>query len=74
MENDNEAVISIFRLATIDGTFSENSNGDLAFSSYGENVKGIIKIYGWEKAVFEVTECKDSPFNVGDSFTFDFAF
>lgn len=74
MENDNEAVISIFRLATIDGTFSENSNDDLAFTSYGENVKGIIKIFGWEKAVFEVTECKDSPFNVGDSFTFDFAF
>jgi hypothetical protein len=74
MENDNEAVISIFRLATIDGTFSENGNGDLAFTSYGENVKGIIKIFGWEKAVFEVTECKDSPFNVGDSFTFDFAF
>lgn len=74
VENDNEAVISIFRLATIDGTFSENSNGDLTFTSYGENVKGIIKIFGWEKAVFEVTECKDSPFNVGDSFTFDFAF
>lgn len=74
VENDNEAVISIYRLTTIDGTFSENGSGDLAFTSYGENVKGIIKIFGWEKAVFEVTECKDSPFNVGDSFTFDFAF
>lgn len=74
MEDDNEAIISIYRLTTIEGTFSEKENGDLSFTSYGENVKGIIKIFGWEKAVFEVTECKDSPFNVGDSFTFDFAF
>ena len=74
MEDDNEAVISIYRLTTIDGNFTEKENGDLAFTSYGENVKGTIKIFGWEKAVFEVTECKDSPFSVGDSFTFDFAF
>lgn len=74
VENDNEAVISIYRLTTVEGTFIEKENGDLAFTSYEENVKGTIKIFGWEKAVFEVTECKDSPFNVGDSFTFDFAF
>lgn len=74
MENDNEAIISIYRLTTVEGTFIEKENGDLAFTSYEENVKGIIKIFGWEKAVFEVTECKGSPFNVGDSFTFDFAF
>lgn len=74
MEDDNEAVISIYRLTTVEGTFIEKENGDLAFTSYEENVKGTIKIFGWEKAVFEVTECKDSPFNVGDSFTFDFAF
>lgn len=73
MEDDNEAIISIYRLTTVEGTFIEKENGDLAFTSYEENVKGIIKIFGWEKAVFEVTECKDSPFNVGDSFTFDFA-
>ena len=74
MEDDNEAIISIYRLTTVEGTFTKKENGDLSFTSYGENVKGIIKIFGWEKAVFEVTECKDSPFNVGDSFTFDFAF
>lgn len=74
MEDDNEAIISIYRLTTVEGTFSKNENDDLAFTSYDENVKGIIKIFGWEKAVFEVTEYKDSPFNVGDSFTFDFAF
>ena len=74
MEDDNEAIISIYRLTTVEGTFSEKENGDLAFTSYEENVKGTIKILGWEKAVFEVTECKDSPFNAGDSFTFDFAF
>lgn len=74
MENDNEAIISIYRLTTVEGTFIEKENGDSAFTSYEENVKGTIKIFGWEKAVFEVTECKDSPFNVGDSFTFDFVF
>ena len=74
MEDDNVAIISIYRLTTVEGTFTENGNGYLDFTSYEENVKGIIKILGWEKAVFEITECKDSPFNVGDSFTFDFAF
>lgn len=74
MENDDEAIISIYRLGTIDGTFTEDSNGDLNFTSYDEKVKGIIQIYGWEKAIFDVTESKDSPFNTGDKFTFDFAF
>ena len=74
MENDDEAIISIHKLGAIDGTFTEDSNGDLKFTSYDENVKGIIQIYGWEKAVFDVTESKDSPFNEGDRFTFDFAF
>lgn len=74
VENDDEAIISIHKLGTVDGTFTEGSNGDLNFTSYDEKVKGIIQIYGWEKAIFDVTESKDSPFTTGDKFTFDFAF
>lgn len=74
VENDDEAIISIYRVGTTEGTFTESSNGDLIYTSYDENVKGIIQIYGWEKAIFDVTESKDSPFTIGDKFTFDFAF
>ena len=74
VENDDEAIISIHKLGTVDGTFTEGSNGDLNFTSYDEKVKGIIQIYGWEKAIFDVTESKDSPFTIGDKFTFDFVF
>ena len=74
MENDDEAKISIHKLGTTEGTFTEQNNGDLEYVSYDENVKGIIQIYGWEKAIFEVTESKDSPFKTGEKFTFDFAF
>ena len=74
MENDDEAIIAIHKLGKTEGTFTENSNGDLNFTSYDENVKGIIQIYGWEKAIFDVTESKDSPFKAGDKFTFDFVF
>lgn len=74
MENADEAIISIHKQGTTDGTFTEKSNGDLEFVSYDGKVKGIIQIYGWEKAIFDVTESKDSPFNIGDKFVFDFAF
>lgn len=74
MENADEAIISIHRLGNTEGTFTENANGDYDFTSYSENVKGKIQILGWDKATFEVTESKDSPFNVGDSYTFDFPF
>lgn len=49
-------------------------NGEYEFVSYSENVKGIIKMNGWEGASFEVTESVDSPFTVGENFEFDFAF
>ncbi len=72
IENDNEAKISIYRLGQTEGTFTNNNDGTLSYTSYEENIKGIIKLDGWNKATFEVTESKDSPFNVGESFTFDF--
>ncbi|MCR5604931.1 MAG: DUF1311 domain-containing protein [Lachnospiraceae bacterium] len=74
MELDNEALISIYRLGGIEGTFKEIGDGEYEFVSYGENVKGIIKMNGWENASFEVTESADSPFTVGEKFEFDFAF
>jgi uncharacterized protein YecT (DUF1311 family) len=74
MELDNEAIISIFRLGGTEGTFSDGGNGVLEFTSYSENVKGIIRINGWEGATFEVTECFDCPFTVGDKYEFNFAF
>lgn len=74
MELDNEAVISIYRLGGTEGTFSDKGNGVYEFISYSENVKGIIRMNGWDGATFEITECTDSPFNAGDVYEFDFAF
>ena len=74
MELDNEAIISIFRLGGTEGIFKETGTGEYEFISYSENVKGIIKMNGWEGASFEVTESVDSPFTVGEKFEFDFAF
>lgn len=74
MELDNEAVISIYRLGETEGTFSDKGNGVYEYVSYSENVKGIIRMNGWDGATFEVTECFDCPFNAGDKYEFDFAF
>ena len=74
MELDDEAVISIYRLGETEGTFSDKGNGVYEYVSYSENVKGIIRMNGWDGASFEVTECSDCPFNVGDIYEFDFAF
>ena len=57
-----------------EGTFEEAGDGKYEFVSYSENVKGIIRMNGWEGASFEVTESADSPFTVGDIFEFGFAF
>ncbi len=74
IENDNEAVISIYRLGQTEGNFIDNGNGKLAYTSYDESVKGIITLVGWDLATFEVLESTNSPFTVGEKFTFDFAF
>ena len=72
---EDEAVISIYRLGKIKGTFVDNGNGELAFNSNHENVKGIIKINGWDGASFTVTEAsEDSAFSVGEEFKFPFVF
>jgi len=72
---DDEAIISIYRLGEIEGTFVDNGNGELAFTSDDGSVKGIIQINGWDGAGFTVTETSGaSIFSVGEEFKFPFAF
>ena len=74
-DGNEEAVISIYRQGEITGTFTDNGNGELAFTSDDENIKGIIEINGWNGASFRITEVSDSsPFAVGEEFAFPFAF
>lgn len=72
---DDEAIISVYRLGEMEGTFVDNGNGELAFTSNNGSVKGIIKINGWDGASFTVTEISgESVFSVGEEFKFPFAF
>lgn len=72
---DDEAVISIYRLGETEGTFVDNGNGELAFTSNNGSVRGIIKINGWDGASFTVTEAsEESVFSAGEEFKFPFAF
>lgn len=75
---DDEAVISIYGLAEFEGTFVDNGNGELSFTSNDADtgiVKGIIKINGWDGASFTVTEAPEgSIISVGEEFDFPFAF
>lgn len=74
-ESDEEAIISLYRQGTLEGTFVDNGDGELAFTSDDESVKGIIKIGGWEGASFHVTEISgESPFSAGEEFQFPFSF
>lgn len=75
---DDEAVVSIYRLVTIRGTFVDNGNGELSFTSNDADtgiVKGIIKISGWDGASFKATEVPEGyVISVGEEFDFPFAF
>lgn len=72
---DDEAIISIYRQGETEGTFVDNGNGELAFTSDDGSVKGIIKINGWNGASFKVTETSgESVFSVGEEVKFPFAF
>jgi len=72
--NDNEAIISIHQMALLDGTFKDKGNGELEFIGNRNNIKGIIKINGWDDATLEITQSNDEIYNVGLCYTFDFAF
>lgn len=74
-EGDDEAIISIYRQGETEGTFTDNGNGELNFTSDDGSVKGIIKINGWNGASFEITEISGaSAFSVGEIFEFPFMF
>lgn len=74
-EDEDEAVISIYRQGETEGSFVDHGNGELFFTSKDGSVKGTIKIDGWDGASFKVTEISgDSPFAVGEEFEFPFAF
>lgn len=74
-EGDDEAIISIYRQGETEGTFTDNGNGELNFTSDDGSVKGIIKINGWNGASFEITEISGaSAFSVGETFEFPFVF
>ena len=47
VNGSDEAVISIYRQGELKGSFVDNGNGELEFSSEDGSVKGIIQINGW---------------------------
>ena len=53
LEGEDEALISIYREGETKGTFVDNGNGELAFTSDDGSVKGTIKINGWEWRKFQ---------------------
>lgn len=74
-EGEDEAIISIYRQGETKGSFVDNGNGELAFTSNDGKVKGIIKINGWDGASFKVTEtAEESIFFVGEEDKFPFVF
>lgn len=74
-EGKDEAVISIYRQGEMEGSFVDNGNGELVFTSEDGSVKGTIKIDGWNGASFKVTEISgESPFSVGEEFEFPVTF
>ena len=74
-EGEDEAIISVYRRGEIEGSFIDNGNGNLDFTSDDGSIKGTIQINGWNGATFEVTETIGAvPFSVGEKFEFPFAF
>ena len=74
-EGEDEASISIYRQGGAEGTFVDNGNGELIFTSDDGSIKGTIKLNGWDGASFKVTETAgESAFAVGEEFEFPFAF
>lgn len=75
IDGENKVSISLYRLAQVDGTFVDKGNGELDFTSDEGNVRGIIKIKGWDGAVFTVKEVTGgSPLTVGEEFTFPWTY
>lgn len=74
-EGEDEALIALYRTGVIEGTFVDQGNGKLAFTSYDEKVQGTILLRGWDGASFEVTAAGDDAIvNVGAKYEFNFAY
>ena len=76
---DDEALVSIFGVGEIRGTFVDNGNGELSFTSNDADtriIKGIIKINGWDGAGFTITEAPDGAWAwyIGKEMDFPFVF
>lgn len=70
-----EAIISAYRVGEVTGSFVENGDGTLLFTSDDENVKGIITIDWQNGATFKVTEVTgDSIFHPDEIYEFPFVF
>ena len=75
VNGSDESVIYIYRQGELKGSFVDNGNGELDFSSEDGTVKGIIRINGWDGASFEVTETSvPDVFPAGQMTEFPFAF
>lgn len=74
-EGEDEAIISVYRQGTIEGTFVDDGNGNLTFTSEDGSIVGIIEINGWDGATFEVTKTSgEGMFSVGEKFEFPFVY
>lgn len=75
LEGEDEAIMSVYGLGGTEGSFIDNGNGNLDFTSDDGSIKGTIQINGWDGAAFEVTETVGAvPFSVGEKFEFPLAF
>ena len=69
------AKISVYGQGETEGSYADNGNGVLTFTSDDGTVKGTIQINEWDGADFQVTETSDeSPFPAGEEIKFPFAF
>lgn len=75
IDGADEAVISVYRLGELEGTFENRGNGELEFTSDDGSVSGTVNLNGWDGASFRVTKVDgNSPFSVGEKFEFPFVF
>lgn len=75
IDGADEAVISIYRLGELEGTFEDHGNGELEFTSDDGSVRGTINVNGWDGASFRVTKVDGNPpFSEGEKFEFPFVF
>lgn len=75
MDGNDEAVISVYRQGELRGTFVDQGNGKLIFTSDDEKIRGVIQINEWSGATFQVIEISGkSAFVEGEKIEFPFVF